>query len=295
MKQILNKIKIFFLKILYINDKKKRLKKMFEIYHDNLEIYNSEGTLNFVKQHAKSLLSYFTDVYYFSIQKEQVLNYISFCQKMGLSNNTINKRLSLLKRLYKYHDFKCDFINVKKLPEEFVTYGYLDPAEIATVEKLKLSLRDKVMISLFIDTGVRLNELRQFKMKNIDYEKRNILLEKTKTKKRRYVFFTSITKKYLMQFCQNCNRDYLFINDKTSEPLTRYGIESIFKRINKKHQIKKMSSHMLRHSLSTNLYHPGADVIFIGELLGHSSPETTKRYIHSNTNQSLKIYDKYQK
>lgn len=274
------------------------LSSMFKNYILHLEIYNAPGTVEFTKSHSRHLLEYFGAYCDPSlIDEEKILSYIKFQQKNDLTHNTINKRVQLLKRLYKFHKVECKFSDVRKLKEKFVTYGAVGSQDLSDILKLvdKMSLRDRLIFYLFLDTGCRLTELLNIKIENIDFSTRSIYLEKTKTNDVRTVFYTSKTKTLLLRYCRNSCTGFLFINPKTNHKLTSSGYEQIFQRFRKKHNIKKLSPHMLRHTFSTNLYNNGADLVFISRVLGHSSVDTTKRYIHQDNKRNLKTYDKYTK
>ena len=69
----------------------------------------------------------------------------------------------------------------------------------------------------------------------------------------------------------------------------------MFARIRRRLKIKNFFPHRLRHSLCTELYHNGANIVLISTILGHSNVNTTKRYIHPDLKQNLKMFDKYHK
>lgn len=267
---------------------------MFDKYIDYLRIYNSAGTVRFTQENKKSLLMDLGNVDHSLITREKIYSYIKQKQPIN-SNNTINKRISLLKRLYKFHEFDCPFHNVKKLREKFVTYGAVTQNSFEKLLEIleKLSLRDRVLIRLMIDTGARLSEIINIEIQNIDFATRSIFLLKTKTNQPRYVFFTNQSKKELDTLLQKKTSGKVFTNHKGDAPLTVTAVEQIFRRIRKKYGIEKLSPHRLRHSFSSSLYHKKADIIFISRLLGHSSVDTTKRYIHSDLVADLEKYDRF--
>lgn len=275
------------------------LLQMFNRYLDDVKLYNSLGTYHFTKDNERAIYRYFNkSLHHSSITEEAIKEYIKECQNKKLTNNTINKRISLLKRVYKFNKVECKFSDIRKLKEKFVTYGVINTDNLEDILMLvntTMKLRDKVVFYILLDTGCRLTELQNIKIANIDFDTRSIYLEHTKTNQVRTVFFTKKTKALLKRFCKNSSRKYLFINSKSGNKLTPSGFEQIFKRFRQKHGIKKLSPHMLRHTFSTILYDNGADLIFISRVLGHSSVETTKRYIHQDNAKILKIYDKYMK
>lgn len=275
------------------------LKDLIIPYLKHLKMYNSPGMYNFTKQICKSLINYFEDLDILKIDNECIYNYINFCNSKGLSNNSINKRVAMLKRLYKFHELTCPFINVKKLKEKFITYGSLDDNSLQRFYEIipNLSLAHQTMMLLFIECGVRVNELIHIKVANINFMNRCIFLEYTKTNHPRYVYFSKATKEILRVYIEtkkNKQKIYLF-ESKNNSQLSRYTINSIFSRIRKKYNFNKLSPHMLRHTLSTKLYNNGANILFICSIMGHSNPNTTKRYVHNDLTNDLRMFDTYYK
>lgn len=274
------------------------LQTLITPYLNHLKMYNALGTYNFSCQICKSLLIYFKDVEIALIDKDMIYDFITYCNNKGLSNNSINKRLSMLKRIYRFHDIFCPFESVRNLKERFITYGAIDNETLRHLYDVlpKLTIYNQCMMLLFIECGVRVNELIHIKRKNVNLMNRCIFLEYTKTNTPRYVYFSRSTAELLkvyMQSCKNNTSMYLFNSKKTNDILSRYTINSIFSRLRKKYNFNKLSPHMLRHTLSTKLYNNGANILFICSVMGHSNPNTTKRYVHNDLANDLKMFDKY--
>ena len=155
-----------------------------------------------------------------------------------------------------------------------------------------ISLQNKIILHVFYDTSVRLHELVNIESSNVDLKHRTILLTTTKTWNNRVVYISEHTKKLATSFCKKADlRKYLFVNEK-GEKLKVSAIESLFARIRKRLGIKNFSPHRLRHSLSTKLYHNGANILLISNILGHSNVNTTRRYIHPDLRKNLKMFDR---
>lgn len=204
-----------------------------------------------------------------------------------------NKHISTIKRLFAFHDIDNNFNKVKKIKEKFVTFGTCedDPVEVIAKACENISLQNQIILHVFYDTGVRLHELVNIESSNVDLKHRTILLTTTKTGNNRIVYISETTKKLATSFCKKAiNRKYLFVNEK-GEKLKVSAIKSLFARIRKRLGIKNFSPHRLRHSLSTELYHNGANILLISNILGHSNVNTTRRYIHPDLKENLRMYD----
>ena len=271
-----------------------KLTEMFKIYIEHLKLYNSLGYVSYTLKEERCIIEYFGDLDSSSINSSDLKKYILFLKEKNLSSNTINKHISTIKRLYAFHNIENDFYKIKKIKEKFVTFGTCEdnPLEILNQVCQNLSLQNKIILYIFYDTGIRLNELINIESKNVNLKDRYILLTTTKTGNDRYVFISKKTKALATSFCKKAlNRKYLFVNQK-GQKLKASAIESLFARIRKKLKIRNFSPHRLRHSLSTELYNNGVNILLISNILGHSNVNTTRRYIHPDLKVNLKMFDK---
>jgi integrase len=264
-------------------------------YMDEKSVYVSEGTLSFYKDHIDKLVKYFKKLDVEKLNKESVTLFIKTQQTSGKSNNTINHEVGILKAAFRYFNLSSDFLKMPKLTIDFITHGHLDQFKQITINKIlpELSLFHRCLISVFLDTGVRLSELINIELENVDFENRSIFLKRTKTHRTRYVFYTSETSKLIKLYLKDVEegRKWLFLSTKNNK-LTISCVEQIFTRIRKRFGLDKFSPHMLRHTFSTNLYNNRADLVFIETVMGHSNTETTKRYIHTDVKANRDKYDR---
>ena len=273
------------------------LNEMFSGFISYLSLYNSQGYVSYSIKEQESVIKYFGDVESSEVNYKTCTEFMIKLKNEGYSANTINKHISHLKRIFKFNDIDSDIFKIRKIKEKFVTFGTCedDPEEVIKKILPILSLQNKLILILLYDTGVRLNELLNIKYEEVDWENRYILLTTTKTGRQRYVFFTKEFKKLATTFRKKHNSKWLFYNLKNGEQLKKSAIESLFARIRRKLGIKNFSPHRLRHSLSTEMYSNGCDLIQISSILGHSNVNTTKRYIHPDLKKELDNYDKFHK
>ena len=271
-----------------------KLSEMFEAYIQHLRLYNSEGYVSYTIKEYKSIISYFGDIDSSELTVDKLKIFMAYLKEQNLSANTINKHISSIKRIFAFHEIDNHFSKIKKIKEKFVTFGTCedDPEKVILKACENISLQNKIILHVFYDTGVRLHELVNIESSNVDLKHRTILLTTTKTGNNRVVYISEHTKKLATSFCKKAIlRKYLFVNDK-GEKLKVSAIESLFARIRKRLGIKNFSPHRLRHSLSTEMYHNGANILLISNILGHSNVNTTRRYIHPDLKENLRMYDK---
>ncbi len=151
-----------------------------------------------------------------------------------------------------------------------------------------LQFRNRSIIALFLDSGLRLNEVIQINYSDIDF-RNNFIKVHGKGDKERLVPIGYYTKKYLMRYINlrplpNKDADILFINQ-YRDRVTMDSVKMIFYRINKKTGLN-ISPHKLRHNFATNYcinsyqQYGTVDLFKLMTILGHSDTNTTRRYLH---------------
>jgi len=233
---------------------------------------------------------------------------VRFLAKHSWSPATTQLVLATLKRFFCYlytEGFRSDdptaFLQPPKVPKPLPRY--LSQTEVAQLldrlaevwvygrkrkhRKLRLTIRDAAILELLYATGMRVGELVKLKVSDLDLDAQ-IVRVNGKGGKERICFFGRVAKQRLMAWLEERQRwlqvkkvasDWLFIGKRSPlKPLRRetdirlvgrYSIATINKRI---------SPHWLRHSFATHLLERGANIVAIGELLGHSRLTTTERY-----------------
>lgn len=170
------------------------------------------------------------------------------------------------------------------------------------LEKNKIvAARNRAMLETFFSTGMRISELCNLKLDQIDKNGKILILNKGK--KERYVNLTSRAMKCLRDYLtiRRNNSPYVFIslrgsraaNDKKNKVSTNYLQEKI-KQYREILGINvPISAHSLRHGFATYLAESGANPAAIQILLGHESLDTTTRYVHASDRYAQKIQEKY--
>ena len=274
------------------------LQQAINQYQAYIDVYGTKGYAKFTKEQSNALLAYFkADNELAGMNINQAYNYIKAMQNKGLKNNTINKRLALLKRVIKHCGIDSNLNDLKLLRAQFITYGRLSAVELVQIDKIlpRLKPHEQLTYLVFKDTGVRVSELLHIKAANVRLGQRLIVLEKTKTGQARTLYFTKSTANVLYRYFKANEKEMaksealLFPSLKTN----REQVNKLFKRIKKLSGVERVSPHRLRHTLASDLYAKGCDLLYISKLLGHCNLDTTKRYILINDELALSIYEKY--
>ncbi len=242
------------------------------------------------------------------VTKNDIKFYLQVLFDHDNQNSTVSRKISTLKSFYKYLKNE-DFILInpasnikypkkeKRLPK-FIQYNDLE--KILVVSKNgTFGERNSLIIELMYSTGVRVSELVNIKINDIDFSKHQIRIM-GKGSYERYVFYGDYTDEILSKYINNLrikllgnkNNDYLILN-KDGDKITTRGIAKIIDNIIKETSINiSVSPHSLRHTFATHLLDGGCDLRSVQELLGHKSINSTEVYTHVTSERLKSVYIK---
>jgi len=246
---------------------------------------------------------------YLELNKDDIRDYLKQLDTLKYKNSTISRILSTLRSFYSYlviqnlikiNPFKL-IRNPKKESKLPVFLSYDEFIEL--LNKIKsdneFSERNKLILEMLYATGLRVSELTNIKIDDINFSDRSIRVM-GKGSKERIVYYGEYASKILKEYLNNNRNEllkgktskYLFIN-KNGDRLTFRGVEYLIDEISKVSSIKyKISPHVLRHTFATHLLQEGADLRSVQELLGHSSLATTQIYTHITSEYLREVYNK---
>lgn len=255
----------------------------------DISLSRTDDTYKYYKYHCESILKFFDSTGCFVVTAPLVRDYLYHLKVRGLSNNTINKRLTILKMLARNYGLDSSILDIHKLPVRQKTFDFLNFHEVKRLLSYTddLPFVNRLIFRLFLDTGMRLNELVNIDYRNIDFDNCCILLTHTKTNVDRYVFMTSDTCDLLRCYYLTHLSDY---HDYRLFPYAKRTIQDWFYKANKVLGFKHFSPHVLRHTYATILVNNDTNLEFIRITMGHSNLNTTKRYLHMNLENFMSIY-----
>ena len=244
---------------------------------------------------------------YKNMDYNEAKEYVIYLNKKNDAKSTISRKLSSLRTFYKYLvlNNKVEsnpFLLVsspkkeKRIPK-FINYNNME--EILNVPNIKTKegQRERVIIEVLYASGVRVSELVNIKLKDIDFSNKNILIL-GKGSKERLVSFGDYALEYINLYLKEGRKllldgvksDYLIVGKK-SEKLTTRRVEQIIDDIIKRTSIKlNITPHMFRHTFATHLLDNGCDLLVVQELLGHASLSSTEIYTHVSNEHLREVY-----
>ncbi|WP_313115110.1 tyrosine-type recombinase/integrase [Aequorivita sediminis] len=226
---------------------------------------------------------------------------------VGISNRTVNRKISSLKTYYKFL-LKTGQIQVsplakhkalktsKKIQVPFSENEIVNVMELLQDNYDFEGLRDRLVVELFYSTGIRRAELINIKIDGISFAQKTIKVLGKRNKERIIPLLPAVVdtiKAYVSvrnELEDIVDDEYLFLTAKGSkvyETLVYRIINAYFSKASEK--VKK-SPHILRHSFATHLLNEGADINSVKELLGHSSLASTQVYTQNSIAKLKEVY-----
>jgi len=238
------------------------------------------------------------------IDTNDIRKYLKELYDKKYSNSTISRKISALKSFYKYlegsgkvKENPMILISNPKKEQKLPSFlNYNDIESLLNVPNLKIDdgQRDALIMEMLYSTGVRVSELVNIKLTDINNSEQKIIIL-GKGNKERYVYYGSRCKNLLDLYLKDGrtslpNGEYLFLN-KHGRKLNDRMVRMILDRNASLAGIKvKVTPHTLRHTYATHMLNEGADLKSVGDLLGHENLSTTQIYTHVSNERLRSVY-----
>ncbi len=245
----------------------------------------------------------FCDTDISSVTKLHVSSFILHLKEQKLSQTSISRKISAIKSFFKWacaneyvKNNPISFIEQAKIPKHLPKV--LSETEITSLENLNLNLFEKVVVELLYSCGLRVSELCDLQLNNINLKSQHIICF-GKGSKERLVPFGKFAKELIIEYLEireNIVETYGLSTNKVllqqdGRETNRQDVYRLIHSLGKKLN-KDISPHTLRHTFATHLLDNGADLRIVQELLGHSNVSTTQLYTHISKKRLKDIYFK---
>ena len=219
---------------------------------------------------------------------QRVRSYMLYCyERLKLSENTLHSRLNALKFYFEQvlHRDKLFFKEIPRPKKHLQLPKTIHQSDIKKMLNLTTNLKHNTILKLCYGMGLRLSEIANLKIVDIDSRNMQVFIEKSKGKKDRYVNLPHTILEQLRTYYKAYRpKKYLF-EGRVGEQYSVRSIQQVFKNALQRAGINKpVGIHSLRHSYATHLLEQGTDIRFIQELLGHKDLKTTLIYTEVSNN-----------
>lgn len=261
------------------------------VYQLKLKGY-SPNTIRAYAHEFAQYLYYLKDFNAQNCGETEVRAYLIFCiDNLRLSENSLHSRINAVKFYYEKVLFQERiFLEIPRPKKQSKLPKALNMHEVRKIFDATENLKHNTMLKLCYGMGLRLSEILNLKVANIDSKNMRVHIERGKGKKDRFVNLPeSILDQLRSYYVEYKPKIYLF-EGKYGGQYSSRTIQEVFKKSLTKAKIsKKVGIHSLRHSFATHLLENGTDIRFIQELLGHNDIKTTFIYTHVSDKTIRKI------
>ena len=278
---------------------------MFYLYLKTNKKY-SMNTINAYLRDIEEFTDFINKV--INITDEDISLYLAHLYNDNkLSKSSISRKLSSLRTFYNFlvkegiieYNY---FVNINNPKKGLVLPKFINEKDITDIFDVCMGddpilERDRLIIEILYSTGIRVSELINIKLSDINFYNNEIKIL-GKGSKERIVIFNDTCRDALNKFIKEGRKklykkdsEYLFIGRNNGHISSKY-VRDIINKIKVKAGIDgKISPHVFRHTFATDMLNNGADLVSVKDLLGHESLNTTSIYTHVTNEQIKKVYE----
>lgn len=244
----------------------------------------SEKTIDTYRKAFIDFINYYKTKELDTITGDDIKNYLLYMiEKRKISASLQHIIINAIKFYYEkvLKMDKLPYINIERPFKEKTLPTVLSEEEVQRIINSITNIKHKTIILTIYSAGLRIGELINLKISDIDSKRKIVIIKEAKGKKDRYSLLSGKLLLYLRNYYKEYKPKKWLFEGQTGEQYSDSSIYTILYTACKKAGItKKINVHTLRHSFATHLLERGADLRYIQELLGHGSSKTTEIYTH---------------
>jgi integrase/recombinase XerD len=250
------------------------------------ELRYSPNTLDTYKHMFEEFINHFSETEIDDITDEMIIEFLRYLvNERNISGSYQNQSINAIKFYYeRVKGGQRKIYTIDRPRKEKMLPEVLSEEEVVKILNATDNLKHKAILMTIYSAGLRVSELTNLRIKDVDSNRMQIRVQQAKGKKDRYTLLgektLEILRKYFAEFKP---KEWLF-EGRDGEQYKSRRIQDILKKsVNKVGLKKTITVHTLRHSFATHLLEAGTDIRYIQSLLGHSSGKTTEIYTHITT------------
>jgi len=276
----------------------------YEFCEKYLKYVRTNKSVNSYKREAytvKKFKEFFENILTLKFNNQLIENYKLKRRQDSIQNKSINRELEILRHML---ILAKEWMYISKIPRVKLLPVRKKPVKFLSIEEVERLLNNctpwlKPMVIVMLNTGIRYTELKNLKFKDIDFEKKEIIIMSSKNTSNRSESFTDFrvismnnTVTEILVWLINNYVDPTTLNIVLRKPHQMIhifckpdgsqigSIRTSFVKAMRRSQIENTDTYILRHTFASHLVMNGVDLVTIQKLLGHSSISTTMIYAH---------------
>ncbi len=252
----------------------------------------SDSTVHTYTNFMMDLVNYTGSKAYAEIDNQDITHFV---EDVVVSRQyAISTHRQIVSAIKHFKDFVTDSaideLILKRPTKSVILPTVLSKEEIIDLLSCTRNLKHRAILALIYSAGLRISELINLRLCDIDVDRRQVIVKNSKGRKDRHIILAESFIPLLYNYIQSYMPKVYFAEGKPGKPYGDTSIRAFLKRSCRLAKIKKrVTPHTLRHSYATHLLENGTDIRYIQELLGHARPETTMIYTHVSKKDLLRI------
>ena len=250
------------------------------------ELRYSKNTLDTYKHMFEEFINYYRETEIDDITDEMIVDFLRYLvNERNISGSYQNQSINSIKFYYeRVMGGQRKIYTIDRPRKEKILPEVLSEEEVVKILNATENLKHKAILMTIYSAGLRVSELTNLRIKDIDSNRMQIRVEQAKGKKDRYTLLGDKTLEILRKYVAEYKPKEWLFEGVNGERYSTSSIQANLKIAVEKTDIKKrITVHTLRHSFATHLLEAGTDIRYIQSLLGHSSGKTTEIYTHITT------------
>lgn len=225
--------------------------------------------------------------------------FLAFEKQRGISNRTLENTRANLSAFFQW--LVAEELIIKNPCMNIKPIKYTDkvrlPFSQVDIYKLRFACKNdkqRAIIELLLSSGIRVSEMTNLKIKDIDFYGKSIHITKGKGDKERTAYMSDLARANITNYLNDRKSDseYLICNE-YGNPINPGGVRSILRTLGKKAGVDNVHPHRFRRTFATDLANRGMDIQEIKKLLGHSDINTTLEYVYTSDEKAHASYLRY--
>ena len=218
------------------------------------------------------------------ISGEEYTDYYNLLLDKKASGSHMKHAVFSVRKYFKVFGLECPLGANPPIPKPKTLPVVLSVPEVRELLRNTPELRDKALMGILYDSGLRKGEALSLELSDLDFDRGCILIRQAKGRKDRYVPFSVNMQKVMRRYLETCRPSrYVFERSCGVQMSREWPTKVLEKAVKRTSIIKHVHCHTLRHSFATHLLEHGIDIRNIQQWLGHTNLGTTARYLNVAT------------
>ncbi len=238
-------------------------------------------TRNYLMQISKLVLRFQRSP--LELSQDQLEEYLFYLRQHDKPSMSSFKHLVYgLRTMFSMFKNERLFLSLPPISQSKALPAVFSQQEIRQILKAPKLLKHRVLFAVIYDCGLRISEVINLKIADVDFDRRQVHIRESKCKKDRYVPFSPLTSRGITSYLETSYpKEWLFNGKVRGQQISREGIRHAFRAVIRRLGIgKEVCIHTLRHSYATHLLEMGLDMVSVKNQLGHADLRTTLMYLH---------------